>query len=350
MDVTRTLLLLSVVPTALAQDVQLERQAASALRQGGRTWERFLAAHEPEDLGPLLVRHRQEIISELAPQREKYDRLEVEREKLDAARAHALELIFDEEAYFYPYDPAQVGADRAAQYAEIQKEVDARVAAVRKLWESDRAAWRPSGSQRRRLDQLRLVTDALDELEVPDDDSWLLRLPAARQVTVQSFCADREELRRLELSDRIEAFSNNTGGPLTSDERELLALTNEYRRMFGLMPLALNAKLSSAARSHAEEMSELGYFSHVSPGRGTPPERARAVGYEPFAAENLVRGESSAKAALRGWTRSSVHHRNLLDSGYAELGTGRAGEYWVQMFGRGKEYREHPDFQAARIR
>ena len=59
------------------------------------------------------------------------DKVAQQRHELDAARAFAKELIFDEVKYFYPYSPPAVSSDRYAEYVRVQAEVDRRVAAVR---------------------------------------------------------------------------------------------------------------------------------------------------------------------------------------------------------------------------
>ena len=68
------------------------------------------------------------------PERTKLAELRKTREELDEARAHALELIFDREKYFYPYRPPAVSAEQARAYTEAQLAVDRRVAAGRAMW------------------------------------------------------------------------------------------------------------------------------------------------------------------------------------------------------------------------
>ena len=70
------------------------------------------------------------------------DNLAAEREQLDAARAHAKELVFDEVKYFYPYKPPAVSGDKHAEYNRVQQEVDERIAALRKLWQGSKTRLR----------------------------------------------------------------------------------------------------------------------------------------------------------------------------------------------------------------
>ena len=62
--------------------------------------------------------------------KKKLDKLVAQKDKLDEARTYAKELIYDTKKYFYPYrDTGRMG-----EYNKVQQEVDARVDAVRELW------------------------------------------------------------------------------------------------------------------------------------------------------------------------------------------------------------------------
>ncbi|HLQ39038.1 MAG TPA: CAP domain-containing protein, partial [Planctomycetota bacterium] len=132
-------------------------------------------------------------------------------------------------------------------------------------------------------------------------------------------------------------------------EREQLHVTNAYRAMFRHRPLAVNLKLHTSARGHAEEMSKLGYFAHFSPtpGRRTPFDRMKLAGYESGVSENIALNDS-APAAHDAWCHSSGHHRNLLNAQHTEFGIGALGRYWVQNFGQGREYEADPAFKRPR--
>jgi len=82
----------------------------------------------------LIARYRTQLDEAAAAIRadrslSKLEKLIERKNELDMARSHALELIFDEEKYFYPY------RQRANEYYPVQKEVDHRVAAVREIWD-----------------------------------------------------------------------------------------------------------------------------------------------------------------------------------------------------------------------
>ena len=190
---------------------QLERRAASALRRGQRAWQGFL--EDQKALGPaargalvVVLQARQEVLVERVERsslKKQYDRMLVRRQRLDAARRHALELIFDEQTYFYPYRQPDVSAEVAALSPPVQTEVDERVAKVRQLWEDSSAAVIPD-ILRREAEQIRWVSEALVALDGPDGArpemqarvEWLLTLPESGPLTLQGFCLSTEEVQQ----------------------------------------------------------------------------------------------------------------------------------------------------------
>ncbi|MFZ9887593.1 MAG: CAP domain-containing protein [Myxococcota bacterium] len=134
-------------------------------------------------------------------------------------------------------------------------------------------------------------------------------------------------------------------------EREVLLLVNEARgagATCGGMsqppapPLAWDDRLADAARLHARDMAEQGYFDHNSLDGRSPWDRIVATGYtgQP-AAENIAGGSSTATQVFSNWMGSSGHCRNIMAANLTEIGIGYAylpgspwGHYWVQTFGR----------------
>ena len=285
--------------------------------------------------------------------RKQVDKLAEARLALDAVRTHAKELIYDEVKYFYPYKPPAVTSDKYAEYVRVQAEVDRRVAAVRTAWSDERIKVRVPSSLRADLDRLDWVAKELAELGDLDAETlalvdWARALPSGDTVTVRDFCASLEERQELEEWRRIQVFNTAVGKNFSSAQRELLKITNEYRAMFRHRPLAIGAAISNAAQGHADEMSKLGYFSHMSPtpGRRTPSDRMRLAGYMHGASENIALVDA-AQGAHGAWCSSSGHHRNLLDAGHREIGIGADGRLWVQNFGGGRSYLEDPIWKAA---
>ena len=127
-------------------------------------------------------------------------------------------------------------------------------------------------------------------------------------------------------------------------EAEVSRLTNELRRQHKRSPLRINPKLARIARSHSQEMAQLGYISHNSPtpGRRTPEDRmareglgfrvsAENIAYEPCLArfwsdgrrEFFSWGEVAANT-VRHLSESSGHRENLLRRDVLEIGVGAA--------------------------
>ncbi len=344
---------------------QLDRQVASALRQGAKAWSEFLKgarAGGAESLAGLsmALERRGAVVSQRIGNtdlRKGYERLSEKRRELDKARTDALKLIFDEVRYFYPYTPPAVSSEVAARYREVQKEVEARVERLRELWEGPRGMVRISAAVRRDIQQFLMVSEALVENGVSESklrsrSEWLFTLPRSGPLTLQNFSTSKREREEWLVMERIEAFNQTVSERLSKAEQTLLETVNSYRRMFGSPLLAINPKLFSAARSHAQEMSSLGYFSHFSPtpGMRTPSARVKAAGYPGTAGENISYGSTSGSEVHRSWEESSNHHRNLLRNTSKECGIGNSGRYWVLVFGKAAEFLMAPEFPAVRDR
>jgi uncharacterized protein YkwD len=272
------------------------------------------------------------------------DRLSAQRDLLDAARHAARTLIFDEVKYFYPYKPPAVSAEKAKEYAEVQAEVDRRVAAVRVLWNDTAIKVRVPASLRddlERLDWTAKVLAGLGELDAASLQivEWARALPPGESVDVRNLCLTVAERQELAECQRIDAWNKEQEHKLTSSQREQLHVTNDYRALFRHRPLALSAKLCASAIGHAEEMSKLGYFSHFSPtpGRHSPVDRMKLAGYDLPGAENIALGDG-AQGVHEAWIHSSGHHRAILSPRHSEFGVGALGRYWVQNFGAGTDY------------
>jgi uncharacterized protein YkwD len=132
-------------------------------------------------------------------------------------------------------------------------------------------------------------------------------------------------------------------------ERALVGLINQARsrsvrcgnrELRAVPPLQPAAQLASAARGHARQMAERGFFQHVDPeGRGSR-ERAAAAGFRGAVAENLAWGQSTAEQVLAAWLQSPGHCATLMSPNHQLLGVGYAGgarskPLWVLMVGQG---------------
>ncbi len=277
------------------------------------------------------------------------------RRRLDERRREALELIFDTQTYFYPYDPPDPKLGKSAgDYWEVQDEVDRRVNYVRQIWIGKHDSVVLPPKFRSTLSDLewtcaKLRTHAPGVLEsVPESErgpAWLEGVdPRLPKIELHTFAWNQQERESLARARDIQAWNEErVGGPsgLSAREAEQLRITNEYRIMFGRTPLAWNAKLQQAARHHAEYMARTGIFGHEEaedPENRGPLDRMRRVGYALGASENCVVGSKDPEGAHRSWVRSSGHHRNLLQDSYREMGCAAVGGYWTLTFGTSTDF------------
>jgi len=121
--------------------------------------------------------------------------------------------------------------------------------------------------------------------------------------------------------------------------------TNIMRRdNGGFAPLALNAKLTTAAQAKLKDMFALQYFEHVSPSGIGPAGLADRVGYAYITiGENLALGNfENDHVLLDAWMASPEHRANILRPAFSEIGVavgrgmyqGRMTWLAVQEFGK----------------
>ncbi|KKU09148.1 MAG: hypothetical protein UX13_C0048G0005 [Candidatus Woesebacteria bacterium GW2011_GWB1_45_5] len=104
---------------------------------------------------------------------------------------------------------------------------------------------------------------------------------------------------------------------------EVVRLTNEKRVQNGLLPLAENSVLSSAALAKGNDMLAKGYWAHFAPDGTTPWSFFTNFGYRyRYAGENLARDFSNSSSAVDAWMNSATHRENILNGNYKEVGIG----------------------------
>lgn len=288
--------------------------------------------------------------------RKQFDSLAAQRDLLDKARDHARELIYDEVKYFYPYKQPAVSSEKAAEYSRVQAEVNRRIAALRAIWRDKRISVRVPRSLRTAITRIDWASDVLKRLGAFDPRrvervAWARAIPPVRSIGIAEFCKTRNERNELLQWQRIEEYNKVVGRELSSSVRELLRITNDYRAMYRHRPLAIVPVICTAAQGHAEEMSRLGYFAHMSPtpGRRTPFDRMKLAGYSYGVSENIALN-GSALGAHNAWLGSSGHHRNLLNPQHREMGIGVDGRNWVENFGGGSLYKRDSAYRATETR
>jgi uncharacterized protein YkwD len=121
----------------------------------------------------------------------------------------------------------------------------------------------------------------------------------------------------------------------TEIEAEVTRLTNVERAKAGCGALRIDARLTTAARLHSQDMVDRGYFSHTSPDGEGPGDRAEAAGYPSWSGENIAAGYPTPTAVVRGWMSSDGHRANILNCSSKATGVGYdpREDIWTQMFG-----------------
>lgn len=133
--------------------------------------------------------------------------------------------------------------------------------------------------------------------------------------------------------------SCNPGGS-SAFESEVVSLINLERANEGLPAFSNQSQLTSAARTHSDDMACNNFFSHTSPTTGSPFDRINAAGYSfSWAGENIAAGYGSPAAVVDGWMNSSGHRANILSENFTQIGIGYAKwaesdyvVYWTAVF------------------
>lgn len=122
----------------------------------------------------------------------------------------------------------------------------------------------------------------------------------------------------------------------------MLDLVNEVRAkgctcgttvMPAVPVLAWNDLLARAAYDHSSDMQVNNYFSHTGGNNTTAGDRIKAVGYNWRAyGENIAMGQTTEQIVMNSWLRSEGHCKNIMNKNFKEMGIGRSGNYWTQVF------------------
>lgn len=119
---------------------------------------------------------------------------------------------------------------------------------------------------------------------------------------------------------------------------EVLDLTNEVRRQYGLPEFTWDNNLAKVGREHCMDMAAQGYFDHNSPDGSTPFDRLSRAGISYYAAaENIAAGQIDPKSVVDAWMNSEEHRENILNPLLRKMGVGISrngdyGIYWAQEF------------------
>jgi uncharacterized protein YkwD len=260
------------------------------------------------------------------------------RDRLEAARASALELIFDTTLYPYPYQPPRATQEAFARYRTNQPIVDQRVAVIRELWNDPRSAAVPA-----RLHEIVTEIVSIDAATVTADYAeptggpppWLMSLPPpGTPLTIRNISISRADKQRIDRSLAVMMANQQATGTATRGEAEQCRITNEYRVMMGRWAVRLYDPLIKASHGHCADMARVGFFAHASPvpGKATPRDRAVKEGMAPSGVSENIAMNRGPLGAHNAWVHSPGHHRNILGRSWRLMGPGNIGRYWCQNF------------------
>jgi uncharacterized protein YkwD len=110
-------------------------------------------------------------------------------------------------------------------------------------------------------------------------------------------------------------------------ERRAFEQTNLVRVQNGLPPFVWDADICRMARTHSENMSREGFFSHVTPAGLRLRDRARAAGILQYAVlgENIAYNQGyqdPGAFAVEKWMESPKHRANILSPEFRGMAIG----------------------------
>ncbi len=139
---------------------------------------------------------------------------------------------------------------------------------------------------------------------------------------------------------------------LTSELQTLLVLVNEVRskgydcgsagQFAATKPLIAQSNLTAAAQKHSADLdaTKTTKDMHVTPEGAlnysagmTFTERIDTEKYDwGMAGENVAFNYATSELVMKAWLASSGHCKNIMNPKFTELGLGKAGAYWTQVF------------------
>jgi hypothetical protein len=154
------------------------------------------------------------------------------------------------------------------------------------------------------------------------------------------------------LGASVSAQSYADSGAVDSGaEEQILKLLNGARQQHGLAPLALDGRLTVAARKHSRRMAERAELSHQLPGEPPLQDRIAAENLAADRAGENVGLDQNAVSAHEGLMNSPPHRRDILDPEYNAVGIAvvRRGKdiYVTEDFARRLPQLSEPQAEAA---
>jgi uncharacterized protein YkwD len=111
------------------------------------------------------------------------------------------------------------------------------------------------------------------------------------------------------------------------------------KKMPPVAPLTWNARLENASIAHAKDMAKNNHFDHVGTDGSEIDTRANRAGYKWMQiGENIAWGYDNVRDAMIGWIKSPSHCLQLMSDKVTEMGAARNNTYWVQDFGKQRNW------------
>ncbi len=145
-------------------------------------------------------------------------------------------------------------------------------------------------------------------------------------------------------TDALAGSNPDEGSSVTYNinKANLLSLVNNIRKQgctcgSTMMPpvaaVLWNDQLGKISYDHSKDMKQSNYFSHTALNGSTPGDRISSGGYNWLTyGENIALGYSTEQAVMDGWLNSEGHCKNIMNAAFKELGAGKEGNYWTQIF------------------
>lgn len=138
---------------------------------------------------------------------------------------------------------------------------------------------------------------------------------------------------RGDLNDDIDLSAEEWKVVEKGMEKQVLDISNIYRKRHSVSPLTQDASVAEVAYLHSKDMHDNDYFSHDRLDGTGLKERLleKDIAYR-SGGENIAANYSDAPAAVEGWLNSEGHREALLSSDYTNLGVGVYRLYYTQNF------------------
>ena len=120
-------------------------------------------------------------------------------------------------------------------------------------------------------------------------------------------------------------------------QESVVAAVNQYRAEAGLGPVTIDARLTGAAQSHANDIAERQLLTHTGADGSNAGARITARGYGWTTwAENAAAGQQTAADVMNSWVNSSGHAANMRNGAMVNIGVAAAQgsngvTYWVMV-------------------